>query len=374
MINNLSRTLMLALCLSLAACGEPELAAEPADNPRVATLEVAAADGYTQRSGYTGRVEARLDSALGFEIGGLLATVAVDEGHVVARGDTLAVLDTARLDAQRAQAKAAVAEVRAQLALARSTAARTEEALGYKGVSQQQMDESNQSVNTLAAAEQAAVARLASIEVDIAKATLKAPFDGVVVTRFADPGQVLAPGQQMLRLQSVGRMETRIGMAPSAAAALETGTRYEIEINDVLHGAVLKTVVPRRDERTRTVDALFVVEHATDAVRPGDLARFDADTWVASSGFWIPLAALNEGPRGLWQALVVEASSDGSHTLANRTVEIVHAESDRAFVRGTLAAGELLVSEGIHRVVAGQRVEIGNVVHAQRVVEFEQGE
>ena len=45
--------------------------------------------------------------------------------------------------------------------------------------------------------------------------------------------------------------------------------------------------------------------------------------------------------------------------LVKHTLEVLHADESRAYVRGTLAPGDLLVSEGTHRVVAGQRVDVG---------------
>ena len=73
----------------------------------------------------------------------------------------------------------------------------------------------------------------------------------------------------------------------------------------------------------------------------------------------MPVAALTEGPRGLWQSLVAEASGQ-QHILGKRTLEVLYADEDRAYVRGTLLPGDLLVSEGTHRVVAGQVVTVGD--------------
>ena len=358
MIKQLRLPVIAFTALLLGACGQERPAVEPAPAVRVATVAATADSGYRAESSYTGRVEARLDSQLGFEIGGLLAAVTVDEGSVVDRGDALAKLDTARLDAQRAEAKAAVEQVEAELELAVATLARTEEAFSYKGVSQQALDESRQQVAALEAAAGVARARLDRIEVDIAKATLRAPFAGTVVRRASDPGAVLSPGQPMVALQSTERPEARIGVSPDAAAALVAGDRYTLSINNRPVEATLKTIVPRRDEATRTIDVIFTLDGQRAGVRPGDLARLETERFVSTPGYWVPVSALIEGPRGLWQSLVAEAAEDG-YVLVKHTLEILHADERRAFVRGTLESGDLLVSEGTHRVVAGQRVDIG---------------
>lgn len=358
MISALRSSLMLLVTVFLAACGQAAAPLAPAEPVRVATVPAAADAGYRASSSYTGRVEARLDSQLGFEIGGLLDDVFVDEGSVVPKAAAIAKLDTARLEAQRAEAAAALDQVRAEYELAEATFARTEEAFSYKGVSQQALDETRQQAEALKAAAGVAEARLDRIDVDIAKATLRAPFAGTIVSRAADPGAVLPPGQALVMLQSSEDPEARIGLAPDAADALVAGERYTLSVNNRPVDATLKAILPRRDEATRTVDAIFTLDVNAASVRPGDLARFDTERFVAADGYWVPISSLIEGPRGLWQSLVAEATDEG-HVLVKHTLEILHADESRAYVRGTLAPGDLLVSEGTHRVVAGQRVEIG---------------
>ncbi len=357
MIKGLRSLSALLSAMLLVACGQAETPTTAATPVRVATIPAAADAGYRASSSYTGRIEARLDSQLGFEIGGLLDAVLVDEGTAVEAGAALARLDTARLDASRAEARAALDQVQAELDLAQATYARTEEAFGYKGVSQQALDETRQQVEALRAGVGVARARLERIEVDIAKATLEAPFAGTIVRRDADPGAVMAPGQPLLMLQSRANPEARIGLAPSAADSLVEGEDYRLSVNDRPVAATLKAILPRRDEATRTVDAIFTLDADHAGVRPGDLARFDTERFVAADGYWVPVSALIEGPRGLWQSLVAEAAGDG-YVLVKHTLEILHADESRAYVRGTLAPGDLLVSEGTHRVVAGQRVDV----------------
>ena len=367
---NLNAMTGLAAAAFLSACGPQEAPVESLPLKQVATIAVTESSGYEQLSSYTGRVEALLDSALGFEVGGLLSSVRVDEGRRVARGDVLARLDTARLQARRAEAAAALDSVRADLKLAESTLLRTQDAFSYKGVSQQQLDEARQQVTSLQAGERVSAARLDSIDVDLAKAELRAPFDGVVIGRFADPGVVLNPGQPVMQLQSDRPPEVRIGVAPDVAAELVAGDSYALLINGRQWPANLKAVIPRRDASTRTVDALFELAEANVAVRPGDLARLDTTTRIDTPGFWVPLTALIEGPRGLWQVLVAEAQAPGDgvdYRLVTRTLEVLYADGNRAYVRGTLAAGDLLVSDGLDRVVQGQAVKLSGVSAQDRV-------
>ena len=83
--------------------------------------------------------------------------------------------------------------------------------------------------------------------------------------------------------------------------------------------------------------------------------RLALDRDVAERGVWVPLGALVEGNRGLWTVYVAEAQEDG-WTAQKRPVEIVQAEADRAFVRGTLMDGDKVIQEGIMRLSPGMPV------------------
>ena len=344
----------------MTGCGSEGALPESAPLTAVSVTSVEHADGYVQVSSYTGRVEAALESAVGFEIGGTLVALDANEGDRVSQGDALARLDVQRAAARRKEAKATLDQTLAELALARATAERTRDAFSYKGVSQQQLDEAEQRVATLQASSAVAGARLESIDVDIAKATLAAPFDAVVVRRLADPGRVLAPGEAVLNLESLATPEARIGVAPKALAGLAPGDEKVLFVGEDRVAATVKAIIPRRNNVTQTQDVVFSLDSAETAVNAGDLVRFDVATTIEQPGFWLPLAALSQGPRGLWQALAVEddPNQSGTYVLRPRLVEILYTDGERGFVRGTLDRGEQLVSDGLHRVVVGQRVVI----------------
>ncbi|MEO1201863.1 MAG: efflux RND transporter periplasmic adaptor subunit [Pseudomonadota bacterium] len=358
----------LVVASVLVACGGEVAGTEPVSEPKyVSTVSVDASAGYTEERSYSGRVEAAAASALGFEVGGLLVDVSVDDGDTVQRGEILARLDTARLAASRSEAEAELALVLADLELAEATLKRTNDAFDYKGVSSQQLDEARQRVSALRARVRVAEARLERIDVDLAKSALRAPFDGTVVRRNADPGVVLAAGQPLIDIQSDRLPQVRIGITPAAARALTVGDRYTLKINGRDTQASLRGVVPRRDEATRTVDALFVIDGDDPVTRPGDSAELEHTSFVDAPGYWLPVAALVEGPRGLWQVLVAEDDGGAGHVLGARTLEILYSDGSRVYARGTLSGGEQVVATGTQRVVVGQAVRLSRQRTGERV-------
>ena len=195
-------------------------------------LRVVELDGYVVATRYAGRVVARRQSELGFDRGGRLVSVAVDEGDAVLAGQVLASLDVRELrarrreiDAQVAASRARVTETEARLALARRTTERRRELLSRETISAQRFDESRFEEEALAAklaAAQAdiAAARSARTSVDVALdlSVLKAPYAGSITARMADEGTVVSPGQRILTLVEDGVLEVRIGLPPAASA------------------------------------------------------------------------------------------------------------------------------------------------------------
>lgn len=358
----------------LAACGGAEGAGgeQRADGRGggdrallVPTMSLVPADGYTRRREFTGRVEAARESRVGFELGGALAEVAVDEGERIDAGAVLARLDTERLEARRSEAAAALEQARASEALAASTLARIEDARSFDGVSQQEYDEALQAASQSRAARAAAQARLASVDVDLAKSVLRAPFNATVVARLSDEGEVLSPGQPLLDLVERAPPEVRIGITGEAGHELRVGERHTLAVGGRLAGARVRAVLPVRNTATRTVDVILDLERAGDAL-PGDLARLSLEEPVEADGFWVPVQSLAEGERGLWTNYVAvpvqreeSLTAGATHVLEPRPVEIIHEDADRVFVRGALESDELLVTDGLQRVVPGQQVRIG---------------
>lgn len=329
----------------------------------VATQRVQLQDSYEITARYAGRIVSRRTSELGFERGGRLARVDVDDGAQVPAGQVLAMLDTRALEAQLAQARAAVREASARLKLATVTVERQRKLLERRNISQQRFDEARFERDAIAAQLEGARANVKALETALDLARIEAPYDGHVVARMADEGTIVSPGQPVLRLREADSLEAHVGVPPEALPALRPGDTYQIEVRGALYPAVLSELVAEVDPQTRTVNAIFLVEAPDTQVRAGELARLGVIRRVSGSGFWVPVSALTEDRRGLWSLFVPVSDGNGradaegrTWTLERRVVQLLHTEADRAFVRGTLRDGEVFVADGTHRLVPGQLV------------------
>ncbi len=394
----------------------------------VETIEATSVDSYEVSRSFTGEVAALRASELGFERSGQLVSLLVPEGSQVQAGAPLAQLDVQNLQTQRMQieaekaraiaqltelevgarsediavARAAVQDLEQQIALQRTQLARREFLYEQGAIAREALDEFSFGEGSLQAkldqarsqlqalqngtrteqiSAQAAViqqldARLADVDVTVAKSTLNAPFSGRVAEHKIDIGTVVGAGQSVVRLVEGGTPEARIGVPVDEVDQLSPGEERTVEVNEESYTGIIASILPEVDSQTRTQTVVLELEpRAAAAISPGQTVRLNLTKRITQSGIWLPAEALTEGIRGLWTAYVVvpvETSSKSSteseelenttetasHVARPQTVEVLYQEGDRVLVTGTIQPGDTVVASGAHRLVPEQQVRL----------------
>lgn len=322
----------------------------------VATVLYQRENSYLEALRLTGLVQARDRAQLAFEVPGLLLTVSVREGERVAADAELAQLDTRQLEARRAVAAADLASVEADLELARLRSERSTRLRASGAISAQDADEARLTAEALASRRQALLAQLGSLDLDLQKSTLRAPYDGVVAARHTDPGTVLSVGTPVLGLVSADALQARIGIPAGHVAALAPGEPYPLQLRSGVVDATLNAVRADLDPRTRTALAVFDLP-ADAAALDGEIATLVLAETVSADGGWLPISALLEGERGAWTVLRLGQRDDGTAVALREAVEVLHIDGNRAFVHGSLQHGQQVIADGIHRIAAGAPVQ-----------------
>ena len=312
---------------------------------------------------FTGIAEARRTSRLGFQTGGRIDRIDVRVGDRVKAGQTLAKLDTRGLGAQLASAQAVVDEARASHQLALDTAERQRQLQAQGHVSQQRVEEFVSQATTAMARVEAARAQADTLRVQIDLSSIAAPYDGVIVSRFADEGAIAGPGEAILELVEAGDLEARIGVSARIVPELVPGNIYTLEAETGPVQAPLRSVTGVVDASQRTVAAVFDVP-ATSGVPAGSIVRLRMDRKMEEKGFWVPLKALSSANRGMWTIYAVVG--DGTDWRAQpRLVEMVYPAGERAYVRGPVEPGDRIIVDGLQRVTPGARVTPRDVQRAE---------
>ena len=339
----------------LAACGGHD-AAPPGPRP-VLVERAGAADGASVAS-YPGEVRAREESPLAFRIGGNLVRRHVDAGEAVKRGQLLAELDPGdqRLAVQAAQAQLSAAS--AELERVRADRERYAALVRDQLVSQSAMDA--QEAAWKAAEERVRAARA---ELEVARnqagySQLLAPRDGVIASRQAEAGQVLAAGQTVFTLAADSGREVAIALPESRVGDVAIGQQAEVELWSApgrrLRGSV-REIAAAADPQARTFAARVALDgDVADQVALGQSARVHVrQEGVGAGALTVPLTALQPGPSGGHAVWVVEPASA---TLRLAPVEPGRLGQERVPVLSGLEPDDWVVTAGGHLLREGQAV------------------
>jgi len=338
--------LLSFLSVLLVGCSE---APPPAAAPRlVRTLIVGAggaASDATDRS-YSGEVRARIETTLGFRIGGKIVERRADLGMAVKAGQVLARLDPADAGLQMTQAEA-------QRALAAADLARYRDLKAKNYISASALDARE-------TAFKAAEAQAALAKNQTAYTTLVADRNGVIGQVLGEPGQVVSAGQAVFRLAPDGEREIAIAFPEGEVGAFKLGQAAQVTFWATSGAAAnaltgrLREVSPVADPVTRTFAARVSLKDADPLLPLGMTAnvRFPSNV-PGATRLLVPLAAIFQ--KGS-QPAVWRVGADGTVILQAVTVA---AFTDRgAVLTGGLTGGEQIVAAGANLLTAGEKVRI----------------
>ncbi len=376
-MKTLSRTALATTVTALAAAAALTLSVQAADDKQAASAPPKAAltVNVTQplsatlpvRVNANGNVAAWQEASVGTEANGLRqATVLVNVGDVVKRGQVLATFAPDTMQADVAQNLAAVAEAEATLAEASANAQR---ARGLQATGAL----SDATINQYLTAERTAKARLDAQramaqmqQLRLKQTQVLAPDAGVISARSATVGAVLPAGQELFRMIRQGRLEWRAEVAANELASLKPGMAALVTAGagPAIKGTV-RMVAPTVDPQTRNgivfVD-LPAPAVASGGVRAGMFARGEFEVG-SGSGLTLPQGAvlLRDG-----FSFVLRVGADSKVTQVK--VSTGRRVGDRIEITGGLDASARVVAAGGGFLADGDMVRVVDVAAAVKPV------
>jgi RND family efflux transporter MFP subunit len=287
-----------------------------------------------------GTVRAVNEASIAARVMGVVERIDVDEGDRVRRGQMLIVVSAPELAARGEAARQAIAAAEASLLQARSDFQRMEALLAKEAATRVEWERARTAL-AVAEAELSRARQAARAEEAMASYTdLTAPFDGRVVERRMDPGDLASPGAPILRLVDDRSFQIEASVDETRAAALEKGAPVvvRLEPSGRTVSAAISEVVPASDPASRTVLVKALLP-AAEGIHTGQFARLEFATG-GRMALVVPRSALRR-VGGLDLVHVVDA--EGFTT--------------SRYVRPGAAAGEEAV-EILSGLTAGERVAL----------------
>ena len=340
------------LIVSLAGCSQKR-EQDPRTEPElVRIVEVGSSSGADPA--FTGVVSARVQSDLGFRVPGKVTKRLVDMGQFVRAGQLLMMIDrTDYVHAITARAETVTA-AKAKADQAAADEARYRPLVKSGAVSASIYDQ-------IKAASDAAQAELAAAKAQeqVARdegsySQLVADADGVVIETLAEPGQVVAAGQTVVKLAHSGPREAAVNLHETLRPALGS-TAYA-----TLYGSTMQVPVRLRqlsnaaDPQTRTFEARYVLEGAAAKAPLGATVTVHFSGDAGTEALQIPASSVldrGKGP-GVW------VLNQPTSTVSFQPVQARQLHEELATISGSLRPGQEVVALGVHLLHDGERVRV----------------
>jgi RND family efflux transporter MFP subunit len=345
--------LSLLSLLALVGCGADREATAPASQARTieARTEVAALQSWPTYHAAPATVVARERVEVTSRLMGYIRDIAVVEGQTVKAGQRLFTVDPVDVEGQVELARHAVQQ--AEDAWRDAVADHDRHANLFKEdvVTRQQYEKMKLNRDLAATRLAQAKAQLATATGQLRYAAVSAPMSGVITRKLADRGDLAAPGQPVLVLESAGPKQVETQVPEDVLARIKPGQVIQVEVDGLdrpIEARVARTS-PAADPQSRTF--LVKLDVAAEALRSGTFARalFPLE---ARQAIAIPASALVRRA-GIEGVFVV----DGESVARFRMVRSGEARDGRVEIQAGLEAGERYVAEGAEQLSNGDRVK-----------------
>lgn len=345
---------LLGAVFLLAACSKPAPSEEPIRSVKVLTVGM---DGVVSRAEFSGEVRPRVESRLGFRVGGKIMKRLAEPGQRVTAGQLLAQLDPQdyklAADAARAQFNAAATN----RDLAQADFKRFRELKEQNFISSAELERRETTLKAAQAQLEQAQAQLASQGNQAGYANLLADVSGVITAVEAEAGQVVAAGTPVVRIAQDGPRDVVFSVPEDKLADIRPGSSVEVRLwaSDVLLTGKVREVGASADPVTRTFLIKVSLDSkdtpplgATVSVRPPSLQR------TGMSIIKLPTTAIKQDG----QTSAVWVLDPVSMTVKSQPVQIATADGNEVVITSGLQPGMQVVSTGVHVLSPGQKVTI----------------
>ena len=364
-----------AMTALMAACSRPVPPEEPIRAVKVMTVGVNTfASGYE----FAGEVKAKVESRLGFRVGGKIIKRQAELGQRVEAGQVLAQLDPQdyklAADAARAQLRAAGTN----RDLAAADYKRYKELKEQNFISGAELERRDATFKAAQAQFEQAQSQLEVQGNQANYASLVADVSGIVTAVEAEPGQVVAAGTPVVRIAADGMRDVVFSVPEDKVTSITPGMLVKVrgwaqEAQTASTVAKVREVSASADPTTRT----YLVKLALDTKTPPPLG---ATVYVLPEGLGglqglpvikLPTSALRQEGK----SSAVWVLEKASMTIKSQVVQIATADGNEAVIANGLQPGMLVVSAGVHVLSAGQKVTIyqdkvpsGQLIRAQAAI------
>jgi multidrug efflux system membrane fusion protein len=349
------RSFALALGFStLIACSKTEAPKEPLRSVKVITV---AGSTFNVEGVYSAEIRARVESRLGFQVGGKLLQRTVEQGQRVNAGQLLAQIDARdyQLAFQSAQAQLSAAQSQRDLAAAEYK--RFEALKAQNFISGAELERRETALKAADATLNQAKAQAQAQSNQASYASLSASHSGVVTAVDGEVGQVISAGQPIVRLAHDGPRDAVFAVSEQTVMGLKLGQAMQatlLSTGQILNGKV-RELAASADPVTRTFAVKLSLADSSH-LPLGATVNVNAAPTTDSAPLVIKLPTSALRQEG--QSTVVWLLDEATMTVNTQAVQLGTVDGNEVVIQSGLKFGQKVVSAGVHVLAPGQKVTL----------------
>jgi len=282
------------------------------------------------------------------EMQGTLQRVYVKEGQRVAKGQLLASIDDGGMASQLAQ-------LETQAALAKTTFERQERLWNQKIGSEIQYLQAKTNF-------QAVQSNVKQLKSQLAKATIRAPFNGIVDNVIKDQGTVVAPGpgSEIFRIVNLSNMYIEVDVPETYLGAIKIGNEAKVYfpvLGDTLISKIRQTgnfINPGN----RAFKVQVAVRNKGNTIKPNLTAKVSLNDYSSAAAILVPQGIISENAEGQQYLYIASNSEADKATAKRRIITTGRTQGNSVEVLSGITAGDLLIKEGARTLKDGQTVQL----------------
>lgn len=375
---------VVAVAAVLSACDQAPPAQASASAPPPPPVEAATPliKSVVEWDEFTGRFEAAERVELRARVSGYLDAVHFQDGQLVKKGDLLFTIDPRTFQAERARAKADVANAQARVALSERELARAERLVSTKAISEEAADNRRSARAQAVADLEAARAGVAIAELNVQFTEIRSPVTGRISDRKVDVGNLVTGGTESatllatvvavepihfvfnmseadylkygrLHLEGMDQAQAHVPSKVQARLMDETGWAHE-GVMDFLDNSL--------DSASGTLRGRAVFANPDQRLTPGTFARLRLVGSAPYQATMIPDTAVVSD-----QSNKVVMTVDADGTVVPKPVTLGPMIDGLRVVRSGLAATDRVVVKGLQRARPGGKVTVENATIAAKI-------
>lgn len=300
---------------------------------------------FTHYIDIQGNVDTRQNLIIYPEFSGVLSQVYVKTGQKVSKGQTLAKIDDGGLSNQLAQ-------METQAALAKTTFERQKNLWDKKIGSEIQYLQAKTNY-------EAQMKAVAQMKAQLAKTIVRAPFSGIIDEVITDKGQVVGPGQQLMRIVNLSDMYVSANIPENFIGKIKVGAIVDVQVKSIgkTYQGRVRQVGNYINPNNRNFSIEVAVPNTDNLLRPNQVAVLKIEDYKKPNAILVPESIVTENAAGEKIIYTVDTSSKEPKAV-KKTITIGLTSGSNVEVKSGLNKGETIIIEGARSVQNGDQVEI----------------